>query len=479
MISKNDTTASNSDNSTDSLAPQKLSVFAKLSWGVGAIVDVYMINAMSYLALPIYNIALGVDPRMLSWAMGIPRFLDAIADPIIGNISDNTRTRWGRRRPYIAIGAILCGIMFALMWMPPTSLSPNGLAIFFLLVGILYYAGYSIFGIPWTALGYELSTDYNERTRIMAYRTFITALGGLGLGTLWWLSLRIGKNEVEGVRVVGILVGVLIIIVGLMPALFCREAASGQCQKMISLKAGLKSTFRNKPFLQISTIVFLILIGIFIVQPLSLYINIYYVYGGDKEAVSTLNLFCNFGFQGIGLVLTPLVAFMGTHLGKKKTLLIGLGTVAISFPLSWFFYTPACPYLQLICLGMASVGLSCVWVLSGAMIADVCDIDELATGLRREGMYGAVFAWVCKVGVAAVMILSGYMLNWSGYDAQFQMQTPQTVFLLRFLYAAVPPMFLIVAIIITALYPVDEKRVRETRAILDQRKQAAAIQCIE
>ncbi|HEY5139044.1 MAG TPA: MFS transporter, partial [Methylococcales bacterium] len=413
----------------------------------------------------------GVDPRMLSWAMGIPRALDAIADPIMGHITDNTRSRWGRRRPYITIGAILCGIMFALLWMPPAGLSTNWLAFFFLIVGILYYASYSIFSIPWTALGYELSTDYNERTRIMAYRTFITALGGLGLGTLWWLSLHIGKNEVEGVRIVGILVGIMIIIVGLLPAFFCREGASGQGQKKISLKEGLKYTFRNKPFLQISTMQFLILVGIFIVQPFGLYINIYYVYNGDKEAVSTLNLFCNFGFQGVGLALTPLVAFVGTHLGKKKTLLIGLSIVALSFPLTWLFYTPACPYLQLICLGMASVGLSCVWVLSGAMIADVCDIDELVTGLRREGMYGAVSGWVCKVSVAAVLIMSGYMLNWSGYNAQLHMQTPQTIFLLRFLFAVIPLVFLIGAIIVTALYSVDEKRMHEIRAILDQRKQ--------
>ena len=126
---------------------------------------------------------------------------------------------------------------------------------------------------------------------------------------------------------------------------------------------------------------------------------------------------------------------------------------------------------------MASVGLSCVWVLSSAMIADVCDIDELTTGLRREGMYGAVFAWVCKVSVAVVMILSGYMLNWSGYDAKIPMQTPQTIFLLRFFYAAIPPLFLICAIIFTALYPLTEKRVRETRAILDKRKHAVSIQC--
>ena len=172
-----------------------------------------------------------------------------MTDPFMGNLSDNTRSRWGRRRPYIAIGAVLTGVLFALMWMPPRSLGETGLFGYFLLISILYFTTYTVFMVPWNALGYELTTDYNERTRVMAYKTFFSsAAATFFLPWAYKLCFVLGKTEVEGVRVVGVIFGVLMILTGVVPALFCKENMSVQTQHKITFKAALKYTMKNRPF---------------------------------------------------------------------------------------------------------------------------------------------------------------------------------------------------------------------------------------
>jgi GPH family glycoside/pentoside/hexuronide:cation symporter len=223
---------------------EKLPAKTKAIWASGAFADVFMANSFSYLALPIYNLALKVDPVFLGWAMGIPRIWEAISDALVGNVSDNTRSRWGRRRPYIAAGAILSGLAFALVWMPPAHATPQVIGIFFLVASIIYYTAYAIFTVPWIAFGLELSSDYHERTNVQAWKNVLQAVGGLFLGALWWLSLRLGTNEVEGVKWVGIIFGCLIAAAGLMPAIFLRErpTATGR-QKKIPILAATTVTF--------------------------------------------------------------------------------------------------------------------------------------------------------------------------------------------------------------------------------------------
>lgn len=444
---------------------------AKAGWSFGAFTDVMMTNVFSYLALPIYNIGLHVDPRFLGWSMGLPRVWEALSDPLIGNISDNTRSRWGRRKPYVLVGALLCGLFFALAWCPPAGLSAKSAGVYFFVVAMFFYTAYAVFSIPWGALGLELSSDYHERTNIQAWRSVVQALGGLFLGALWWLSFHLGGgDEVAGVRWVGIIFGSLIAVAGVVAALSSRENLDVQTQEKIPLISAFRDTFRNRQFLLLCGIVLLVFLGIFLIQPFTLYINIHYVFGGAKEPVAALNMVMNFIFQGVGLALTPLVAVISRRTGKKPTLVGGLVFVLIGYLLSWVTYTPTMPYLQMVTLALCSVGLSCLWVITPSMLADLCDIDEHETGLRREGMYNAAFAWVTKAGVSATLILSGYMLQWSGFRAEAETQTQSVVFMLRLLFVLVPTIFIGGAIILALCYSVSEGRILKVREELDRRK---------
>lgn len=442
----------------------------KIAWGMGACADTLMANSIGYLGSKIYTIGLGVDPAFLGMCMSVPPVICACLNPIIGNISDNTRGRFGRRRPYIFIGAILCAFMFYLLWSPPTGLSKNGLMTFFLIVSVFYYMAYSLFAIPWVALGYELTNDYHERTRVQSYRIFIAAVAGISLGGMWWLSFKLGNgNDIVGLPRVALLCAIFIALAGVVPAFFGQEKAATQHQKKIGFFSAVMQTFENKVFWLLSLIVLLFMVGLFLVQPLGGFINVYYVFGGDKQALSKLDFWANMTFQVMGFLLIPVISWVSRKIGKKQTMLVGLAMVTLGFLCSWFLYSPAHPYLQFVFFAMISPGISCIWILSGSMIADLCDLDELKSGLRREGMYGAVFAWLCKASAAAIGIISGYVIKWSGYNEGLTTQSDQTLLNLRLVYMLVPVGFFVVAFVLTLFYPVTEKRLRDIRTQLESR----------
>ena len=173
-----------------------------------------------------------------------------------------------------------------------------------------------------------------------------------------------------------------------------------------------------------------------------------------------------------GIIATPLVAMLGTRFGKRRTMIGGLSMVVVANILHWHLYTPAAPYLSLICMGMMAPGMSCFWILIGSMIADICDIDELDSGLRREGMYAAIYSFLLKIAISAVFAISGFLVTWTGVDPELAgAQTPETIFWMRFLFTIVPAAFVGLALIMCFYYPITEKRVREVHQILKQRRQ--------
>lgn len=478
-------------------AAEKLSVLTKVGWGTGGAAQYLMGNSFTSLALPIYNLGLGVSAGLIGTALAIPRLWDAITDPIIGNISDNTRSRWGRRRPYIIAGAFLSAITFALCWWPDPGWSTYGLFAFFLTMTMLFYTAFTVWQVPWGALGYEITYDYNERTSVQAYRNFIGSIANFVLPWLyamcrwdwaaltgaahsgWWERIKqlvhgveAGADEnpeVAGARIVGIIVGVLILLFAIVPALTARERTGPQRQPRIALLPSLKLTLSNRPFLILSGIVMLMMIGLFMVNPLGLYINIYHVYGGDKTAAAKIIGIGGTVWAACSLASVPVTAWLAGRVGKKRALIIGLVCVIIGEALHWPFYTPDAPMLQLISLAIICPGVMSLWIITASMLADVCDEDELISGMRREGMYGAVFGWVFKLGFAGTTAVSGWLIEVAGINPDLPMQSPRTILTLRLLFTFVPVFFVSLALLLTLMYPLTEQRAREVRAELDTR----------
>lgn len=460
----------------------QLPVRRKVFYGFGAMSDVIMANIVMILLMPIYNIELKVNAGLLGLALGLPRLWDALTDPFMGHISDNTRSRFGRRRPWLVVGGVLGGLVCWMMWSPPLSLSPNMLFVYFFIVSILFFTAYTIFSVPYNALGFEMTPDYDERTSVMAYKTIMMNLSTLlflpWVYKLCFLDAFGGGDPVQGVRVVGALVGGLILLFALLPALLCRENPRAQYQEKVKFIQALKYTFKNKSFLILSGCVLCTLIGIFLAFPLMMYINLAIVFAGEpvseaRNQFATVNGWYQTTYNASGIVAVFAITWISRRIGKRRTLVGGLACVATAFLLSPFCFRPDYPYLQLVIAVLASPGLSCVWLLSASMSADICDEDELATGLRREGMFGAAGGLLLKLGVAMVMTLSGLIIEFSGFDAELSTQSAYTINFLRYFFAGTPLVFLLTAIVLAYKFPLSRERMAEIKQQLAERKMAS------
>ena len=195
----------------------------KLAIGMGEMASVGR-QSIDQLALPVYNIMLGVNPLLVTAVASGVRFVDALTDPLAGSLSDNTRSRFGRRKPFLVGASIACAVTLPLVWWLPGGLSENGYFLYFLVTLLGFYAAYSFFDVPLIGLALEATPDYHERTRVAAYKAFFSH--GTSIAAAWLFALtqaRVFHSSLHGVRMVGIGMGISMLLVGLVPVLFVRE----------------------------------------------------------------------------------------------------------------------------------------------------------------------------------------------------------------------------------------------------------------
>jgi len=403
----------------------RLPVSQKIAYGLGGIVPIALANIVFMLIGIIGNIGLGISLLMLNFVMMIPRIWDAFTDPLMGHISDNTRSRYGRRRPYILWGGIAVCVTFVIMWwIPKGGDSSVFIQLLFILALVsLFYTAVTIFEIPHGALGMEMTADYHERTRLFSFKSFIGNIGAMATPWLYMLAQLnffkgAGGNEADGMRPVSIIVALFVLPCILICYFVCREGKLEQAkkQKKISFKDNFKVTFKNKIFLLLVSVVFLTIMGFHFVGNFANYITIFYLYSGNKILASKL-----MGITGTVWAITSLGAifpmnWISSRMGKSKTLMISILLMAGAQLAKIVCYNPELPYLILIPTAMLSAGMVMYFTLASAMVADVCDEDELHSGLRSEGAYYSIFWWFMKIGMAAAGIVAGIILMICRFD---------------------------------------------------------------
>ena len=473
-------------------APEdRIPFYQKLVYGTGAFVNNTLAAAMGGMVI-VLNLGLGMNPALVGLLGALPRLTDAITDPLMGYISDNTESRYGRRRPYIFIGAIAVGIIFALLWQLPVGKSEAFYFWWFLGGSIIFYLAYTVFATPWVALGYELTPDYHERTRLMGVQNFIGQLAYV-IAPYFLLIMQsklFFDDMVEGAAGLSIVIAVVVIIVGVMPAIFLRErykavaiaeaaekdqvAESAGSIMMRNLKdffAGFAKALKFKPFLKLCAATFLVFNGFIMIAAFQSYVIIYFVFGGDTKAGAEF-----VGHAGaLGAVSAFLVIFLVTWLcpkfGKRRAFYVTTGISMIGYLLKWVCYNPDLPWLILLPAPLMAFGLGGLFTLMPAMIADVVDADELETHERREGMYGSIFWWVVKLGMAAALAAGGFLLNFTGFDVALGGdQAASTIYLMRIFDVLVPAIASGIAIWAIATYTITEEKAHEVRMLLEERR---------
>jgi GPH family glycoside/pentoside/hexuronide:cation symporter len=461
----------------------------KVVYGLGAFVN-NLLAAASGGMMIVLNLGLGMNPALVGLLGALPRLTDALTDPVMGYISDNTRTRWGRRRPYIFFGAIAAGLTFALLWHLPDGRSESFYFWYFLIGSIIFYLAYTMFATPWVALGYELTPDYHERTRLMGVQNF---MGQLAYVIAPWFLLfmqneAIFEDMVDGAAGLAVIVAIVVAVVGIMPALFLRERFSDVAaaetrergltdvggvvlRNLAGFFRGFGVTVRSKPFLKLCVATFLVFNGFMMISSFQFYVIIYYVFGGDTVRgaeyagwAGTVQSIATFG-------VIALVTWLGTRIGKKRTFYVAIGVSMLGYALKWFCYDPAIPWLVVLPAPLLAFGLGGLFTIMPSMIADVVDLDELHTHERREGMYGSIFWWVVKLGMAAALAAGGFLLNATGFDVALEgNQSAQTITLMRLCDAFLPFLASAVAIWAIATFSITEERAHEVRLALEARR---------
>lgn len=451
--------------------PSSLSFSTKLAYGLGNIAVMIAKQAPKHLSFPIYNIALGVNSAWIGTLFFLLRFWDAVTDPLIGYMSDNCTSRWGRRKPFIFVGAILTGLFFAMIWMLPRDLSPIQYMGYLTFMFILFYTALTIFSVPWYAMGYELTSDYDERTNLFAYPSFFSPVAQIAVAWLYYLTQRsIFEDTIQGVFYVGIATGILMIIFGLIPVFFVKERsrpvapvqANKPKEKRPGFLIGLKQTLSCKPFLLISISITLVLMASIIVGSLHYYINIYYIFDGDKVAASTIIGWYGTLKFGTAALIIPVVSKLGVRYGKSNVFQASLFWGVIVMIARWFLFDPANPYLQLVDAVFYSVMDASVFLLCQSMIADVCDYDESQHGTRREGLFAAVYGWMFKMGLAIGALVSGYILAFIGFSKKVEEIPPlETLNNMRFIFSAIPACAFLIAGCLFFFYDLNKKKMIE------------------
>jgi len=492
------------EKTTNKTAPEdRISFAQKLIYGLGAFTNNLLGAAIGGMLI-VLNLGLGMNPAIVGLLGALPRLTDAITDPLMGYISDHTRSKWGRRRPYIFFGAIAAGIIFALLWQLPTGQSDNFYFWYFLIGSIIFYLAYTIFATPWVALGYELTPDYHERTRIMGTQNFMGQIAWLVAPWFLWFmqSEPFEGNMIEGASWLAIIIGVFTVCVGVLPAIFLRERSSlsdhnvkplpestaelaleptlaqtkQQSKKgfIASVKDffnGFLITIKFKPFLYLCGATFLIFNGFMLVASFQTYVIIYYVFQGDQALGAEYTGWAGTVAAVATFCVIMIVTKMSTHLGKRKAFFIATGISMVGFALKWVCYTPENPLLILIPAPFIAFGLGGLFTLMGSMIADVCDLDELNTNERREGMFGSIYWWVVKLGMALALAAGGFLLNATGFDVALGgEQAANTIFYMRIIDVVIPLIGSAIAIWLIAKYPITEAKALEIRQQLEARR---------
>lgn len=457
-----------------STATTPLTTREKLSYGSGAVAFSICYSLLTQLAYPIFNITLGVSATLVGAALAIGRCWDAISDPLMGSISDNTRTRWGRRRPYILLGGLLSALTFPLFWFVPAGWDETGIFWWFTICILVYYTATTIYSVPYLSLGYELNPDPVERTRLQAWNAWFVA--GISLAVPWiyrGAQSDFFPDTMTGMKWIGTACGVVFICFALPVFLGCRErvdAAATRADK-VPFFVGLRHTLSNRPFLLLVLGIVTTLLAVpALLGSLAVYINSYYIFGGDtKQGAAYVATFSMVYFAMKFSILPFAVKLVARH-GKIRLMRWSLSLGIVGAVSQFFFYTPGAPWLQFLSAIFLSPALTCFWLLVNPMKADCADYDEWKTGHRRSGCYAAVANWMEKMVLTGFLFFSGVLLDWSGFDPALGGNQAEHTFLVwRVAFAGVPVLGYSVALFCLGRYPLTDEKMAEIRSELKAR----------
>lgn len=442
-----------------SAAADRVPTGIKIGWAVGSIGTLTVLNSYSLLLLFFLTAILGVNPAVAGTLLFAAKLVDAFLAPMLGAISDRTRSRMGRRRPYLAGGAVVSALALVVLFNPP-QVAGDALLAFVGFGLILLAIGYTLFNVPYIAMPAEMTDSPTERTSIMTWRVSFVSVGQLVTVVATLLIQPLGGGRL-GYGRVGLILGAVVLATMLIAFFASRDArATAATQSRMSGVERLRTALRNRPFL------LLILAKIFqLVGLSSLTASILFfmtgVLGSGEGAAAAYGLSATVAT----IAAMPLWSRIARRIGKRNAYILGCAGFAI-VTLSWLLAARGDPIGLVIARGLVGgVFVGGLLLMGQSILPDTIDYDARRTGLHREGLYAGAYSFVEKASMAVGPLLIGWILQWfhfapaAGRDV---LQSPEALSGIYIGMAVLPALLYLLSVVPLLFYDLTEEKLRTT-----------------
>ncbi len=445
----------------------KLPLLTKVLYGTGDL-GISMNNSIITAFFSVFMVTvIGMPPGLVAIIFIIGRSWDFINDPIIGHLSDRTRTKWGRRRPFLLFGAIPFGLSFILLWLGP-DFSQTGLIIYYSLAYIIYEFMATIVYMPYYALTPELTEDYDERTKLTSFRMMFNIMGSL---TAYILPLLIiGNDWTQATKQQVLIMAMVAAVIAASPFIIVffstKEKKEFQRQELPKFIPSLKAAFRNRPFVFGAMMYLFTWMTIIVVESNLQFFIIHIVKRQSQSMIIMVSIFVT------AIFALPIWNWVSKNWNKRYAYIGGVGFWA-AVMMILIFMTPETPFwLLLVLCVLAGIGVSAAQVLPWSIIPDAIEWEEWQTGERNEGMFYSLITLMGKVGMAIAQPAGLLILQLTGFkEGQGVVQASSALLGVRLVMGPLPALLLLSGIVMAIFYPLTREQHHEVVKALRLRRE--------
>ena len=424
--------------------------------GVGGLQFLTMMYLMKYATDVLF-----IAPAAMGTIFGLGRIWDAVSDPLVGHLSDGTRSRWGRRRPWLLAAVLPLSLAGLAMWVPP-ALSGVALVAWMAVAVLSYFTASTAFSVPHESWATELSTDRHERTKIYAARHVAFLFGmfaGVGI-----VAVMVGSPAPRRVALVAVLSLIGLAIVGVSLAARFVPNGRSEAPPRVNAFAAMRLVWRNPHARRLLIVQFIERLGTASLSALGAYVAHYLI--GDESALPMLLVF----FAVPSLLFVPVATRLTRRFDKRAVWMASMALSAAGFGSLYFVGRGDTAWLC-VCAAITGIGDTCGAVVGSSMLGDVIDHDELHTGERREGIYFALWGFAQKSAYGGALLVTGFALQLAGY-VPGEPQSAATETLLRLQMSLVPLLGYLVGLLVMRGYQFGES---QHKLVLEQLRSARAL----